>query len=113
MISSASASKGRRHGNAERFSGLDINNKDKLARLLDREIAGLGAMQNLPGIDARTLGTRCRVGWESADARRPGAHWLELTCAPFPETADSRLRQIARRGRSLAPPSARSRAGRV
>jgi hypothetical protein len=44
---------GGRHGNAERFGGFEIDNKGKLARLLDREIAGLRAIQNLSGIDAR------------------------------------------------------------
>jgi hypothetical protein len=38
-----------RHGNAERFGGLKIDNKGKLARLLDRKIAGL-----------RTPSGRCR-----------------------------------------------------
>ena len=43
---------GRRHNNAERFRGLEIDNEGKLARLLNREIAGLRSMQNFSGIDA-------------------------------------------------------------
>jgi hypothetical protein len=32
------------HGDAEHFRGLEIDNEDKLACLIDGEIAGLGAI---------------------------------------------------------------------
>src|SRR5262249_1986489 len=51
-----------RHGNAERFGGLEIDNEGKLARLLDRKIAGLRAMQYFPGIAARMTYTVEYVG---------------------------------------------------
>jgi hypothetical protein len=40
---SASESNAGGNGNAERFRGFEIDHEGKLARLLDREIAGLGA----------------------------------------------------------------------
>jgi hypothetical protein len=44
---------GRGHGYAELFSGLQIDHQSKLARLLDRKIAGLGAAKNFRNIGAR------------------------------------------------------------
>jgi hypothetical protein len=41
--SSASDSNAGGNGNAERFRGFEIDHEGKLARLLDREIAGPGA----------------------------------------------------------------------
>ena len=44
---------GRGHGYAKLFSGLQIDHPSKLARLLDRKIAGLGAAKNFRNIGAR------------------------------------------------------------
>src|SRR5207237_6037806 len=43
---------GRGHDDAERFRGLEVDDKRKLARLLDGEIAGLGTIQDFRDIDA-------------------------------------------------------------
>jgi hypothetical protein len=54
-----------RHGNGERFGGLEIDNEGKFARLLDREIAGLHAMQNFPG---RSAPKRPCTAWALANS---------------------------------------------
>ena len=40
-------------GNAVRFRGFEIDNEGKLARLLDREMAGPGASKDFRDIGAR------------------------------------------------------------
>src|SRR5262249_60088186 len=40
----------RRHGEAERLRGLHVDHQLELARLDDRQISGLRALENLPGI---------------------------------------------------------------
>src|SRR5262249_24808159 len=82
-----------RHGNAERLGGLEIDNEEKFARLLDREIAGLRAMQNLPGIDARTtraIAHASRIGHQNPGApqvRKSANTGLSRLCA---KTYDAR-----------------------
>jgi hypothetical protein len=66
---------GGRHGNAERFGGLEIDNEGKLARL-DREIAGLRAIQDFRGIDARMTHTVDRVG--RTGHQKPGASPIRI-----------------------------------
>src|SRR5271165_3289081 len=41
-----------RHGQAERLGGLQIDDQLEGGRLLDRQIGGLGALENLSGINA-------------------------------------------------------------
>ena len=53
---------GRGHGDTERLCGFLIDHQSELARLLDWEIAGLGAIQNFPGIDARVAKAVHEVG---------------------------------------------------
>jgi hypothetical protein len=41
-----------RHLEAERFGGLEVDQKLELRRLLDRKFTWLGAVENLAGVDA-------------------------------------------------------------
>ena len=41
-----------RHGEAERLGGVQVDHQFKLGRLLDRQIGGLRALEDLPGVDA-------------------------------------------------------------
>jgi hypothetical protein len=41
-----------RHGEAERFYGLEIDHQFKFSRLQDWQVSGLGALENLTGINA-------------------------------------------------------------
>ncbi len=41
-----------RHGEAEFFGGLEIDDQIECRRLLDRQISRLGAFQNSPGVTA-------------------------------------------------------------
>jgi hypothetical protein len=41
---------GRGHGNAERSGGLEVDHQSKLARLLNRKIAGLGTDKYFRGV---------------------------------------------------------------
>jgi hypothetical protein len=41
-----------RHREAERFRGLEIDDQLELGRLLDRQIGRLGALEDLPGVNA-------------------------------------------------------------
>ena len=41
-----------RHGEAERLGGLEIDHQLEYRRLLDRQIGGLGAIEDLSGVDA-------------------------------------------------------------
>jgi hypothetical protein len=41
------------HGNAEPFDGLQIDHENKLARLLDRKVAGVGGAKDFRDIGAR------------------------------------------------------------
>jgi hypothetical protein len=75
----------RGHGDAKRFRGLEIDNEGKLARLLDREITRLGAIQNFRGISASTTQTIHRVGCVGhghgqADPARPKSAKPGLMC---------------------------------
>ena len=73
---------GRGHDDAERFRGLEVDDKRKLARLLDGEIAGLGTIQDFRDIDARMTHTVERVG--CIGHQKPGA-------SPVRVRADGRL----------------------
>jgi len=41
-----------RHGEAERLGGLQVHDQLEPCRLLDRQVGGLGSVQDLSGIDA-------------------------------------------------------------
>ena len=65
----------------ERFCDLEIDDQLKVGRLLDRQIRRLGALENLPDIDAdptikrgQTL-QRCLAEWESHGPYRPCKYW--------------------------------------
>ena len=47
ITSSARASADRRHVEAERLSGLEVDDELELGRLFDRNVSGLCAVQNL------------------------------------------------------------------
>jgi hypothetical protein len=53
---------GRGHGDTERFRSFLIDHQSKFARLFDREIARLGALQDFRRIDASFTHTVARVG---------------------------------------------------
>ena len=41
-----------RHGEAEGLGGLEVDHQLKYGRLLDRQIGGLGTLQDLPGVNS-------------------------------------------------------------
>jgi hypothetical protein len=43
---------GLRHGEVERFRGLQIDDQLEFGRLLDGQIGGLGAVEDLPSVNA-------------------------------------------------------------
>src|ERR1700730_16109645 len=66
-----------------RFCGLEIDDQLKVGRLLDRQIRRLGALENLPDIDADPtisevrLCSACLAAWEShghTDPANTGRH---------------------------------------
>ena len=52
MTSSARARIDWRDREAERLGGLEIDDQLEFGRLLDRQIGGLGALEDLPGVNA-------------------------------------------------------------
>ena len=52
ITSSATASSDRRHGEAEHPGGLGVDDQLELARLHDRQVRRLGALEDAAGIDA-------------------------------------------------------------
>jgi hypothetical protein len=52
ITSSARASRGRRHIEAERPGGLEVDDQLEPRRLYHGQICGLGAVENLAGVDA-------------------------------------------------------------
>ena len=51
-ITSSAARAARRHVEAERLGGLEIDDQFELGRLLDRQVGRLGALENAAGVDA-------------------------------------------------------------
>jgi hypothetical protein len=42
----------RRHFEAERFGGLEVDHEFEFGRLHDRQVSRLGSLENPPGVDA-------------------------------------------------------------
>jgi hypothetical protein len=88
-----------RYGESERLGGLEIDDQLELARLLDRQIGRLGAVEDLPGVnadlaidsrDARSITDQAAIRDELAphrDRRNGVAQGRELV-EPISEEAD-------------------------
>src|SRR6266436_1709524 len=48
-----------RHGEAERLGGLEIDDQLECRRLLDRQIGGLGALEDLSGVNTELAKDGC------------------------------------------------------
>src|SRR5215471_8337841 len=62
----------RRHVVAERLSGFGVDHQLELARLLDRQIRWLGALEDATGIDAELT---IRVREAGSVAHQPAGFW--------------------------------------
>ena len=70
ITSSARASSDRRHVEAEHPGGLVVDDQLELGRLHDRQVRGLGALEDAAGIDADLTHTRPQCWFRSSSARR-------------------------------------------
>src|SRR5262249_60291016 len=64
----------RRHGEAERFGALEIDQQLEFGRLLDRKVAGLRALENLVDV----LGSPALYGVQARTIRNKAAGFHEL-----------------------------------
>ena len=60
----------RRHGEAERLGGLEVDDQFELGRLLDWEVSRLSALKDAAGVYAGLAICVREVGFRSSSARR-------------------------------------------
>src|SRR5581483_3520783 len=108
----------RRHGEAEGFGGLEIDDKIELGGLLDRQIGCLFALENSAGIDARDAERFGDAGAVTHQPTRSGVflkridRWQFVACCEFydPDTPGEEEGITADHQRSRALLDQRSKA---
>ena len=67
------------HGEAKRLGCLEVDHQIEFCRLLDRQIRRLGALEDLPGVDADLTPERSDIG-SIADQAPCANEFLQLIC---------------------------------
>src|SRR5262249_20535474 len=98
------------HREAEGFGGCQVNDHREFGRLQDRQVGGLGALEDLTGVNAyiASARSRTRVAYLATRSSRAGACNLRRpddTCPHdrWRSPSGRRLRQLGERDRSREP----------